>query len=342
MLNKLSYIVNTDDKKRLLSNFFSLSILQTFTYILPLLILPYLVRVLGVEKFGLVMFAQSFIMFFNILVDYGFNLSATREVSINRENKEKLTEIFSSVMIIKLFLIIISFIVLSIIVFSLEKFSNHWDLYLLTFLMIIGQALFPVWYFQGLEKMKHITIVNITSKLIFTIAIFIFIKNENDYIIVPLLNGLGFICGGMYSLWIIKKHFAQKFAFQTMKTIMIHFHDSSQFFLSRFSVSIYTSANAFILGLFTNNIMVGYYAIAEKLYLALQGIYNPIVNTVYPYLSKTKNILFYKRLFFCIFVVNIISILFIYLFSSELIYIMFEITNLEVNRVLLIFATSSL
>jgi len=82
LINKLKNIANTKDKKRLLSNFFSLSVLQIFTYILPLLTLPYLVRVLGVEKFGLVMFAQAFMMLFNLLVEYGFILSATREVSI--------------------------------------------------------------------------------------------------------------------------------------------------------------------------------------------------------------------------------------------------------------------
>ena len=226
MIKFIQNIANTEDKKRLLSNFFSLSLLQTFTYILPLLTLPYLVRVLGVENFGLVMFAQAFIMFFNILVDYGFNLSATREVSVHRDDKEKLTEIFSSVMSIKFILIIISFLILSIVVFSFEKFSIHWELYLLTFLMIIGQALFPVWYFQGLERMKYITIVNITSKLIFTIAIFVFIQSESDYILVPILNGLGFIIGGLYSLWIVYKNFNQKFSLQGKQTMLIYLNDS--------------------------------------------------------------------------------------------------------------------
>ena len=156
MINKLKSLANTEDKKRLLSNFLSLSVLQAFTYVLPLLTLPYLVRVLGAENFGLVMFAQAFIIFFNILVDYGFNLSATREISVNRENKEKLTEIYSSVMSIKFLLIGVSFTALSIIIFSFENFSKNIDLYYLTFLWVIGQALFPVWYFQGLEKMKYI------------------------------------------------------------------------------------------------------------------------------------------------------------------------------------------
>src|SRR5690554_7448672 len=83
-------LTNSEDKKRLLGNFLSLSGLQVFTYILPLITLPYLVRVLGVEKYGLVMFAQSFIMFFNILVDYGFNLSATREIARSEEHTSEL------------------------------------------------------------------------------------------------------------------------------------------------------------------------------------------------------------------------------------------------------------
>lgn len=323
MITKIKNTVNTEDKKRLLSNFFSLSILQAFTYILPLLTLPYLVRVLGVDKFGLVMFAQSFIMFFAILVDYGFNLSATREIAIHRDNKEKLTEIFSSVMMIKFILIGVSFVILSIIVFSFEKFSSDWELYYLTFLWVIGQALFPIWYFQGQERMKYITIVNVASKLIFTIAIFIFIQNENDYILVPIVNGFGFIVGGILSLWIVNKNFNQKFELQSYQTMLVHFKDSSQFFLSRVSVSIYTSANAFVLGLFTDTTTVGYYSIAEKLYMAMQGFYAPITQTLYPYVAKERNIKLFKKIFYAVVSLNILGIVFLYFFGEYIFTLLF-------------------
>ncbi len=316
MINKIKNIANTEDKKRLASNFFSLSVLQIFSYVLPLLTLPYLVRVLGVETFGLVAFATAFITFFNILVDYGFNLSATREVSIHRENKDKITEIYSSVLSIKFILIFVSFVIFSFIVFTFEKFSSHSMLYFITFISVIGQALFPIWYFQGMERMKYITIINIFSKVVFTIAIFVFVHEESDYLMVPLLTGLGILIGSLYALYIIKKDFNQSFVWQNIETMKIHFKDSSQFFLSRVSVSIYTSANAFVLGLFTNNTMVGYYSIAEKLYMAIQSLYGPITQALYPYVAKERNIKLFKKIFYSVVGLNILGVVFLYFFGE--------------------------
>ncbi len=297
MIKRIKSLTNTEDKKRLMSNFFSLSVLQAFTYILPLLTLPYLVRVLGVESFGLVMFAQAFIMFFAILVDYGFNLSATREISIHRDDKEKITEIFSSVMSIKFIIMGVSFIILSIVVFSFEKFSSHWELYYLTFLMVIGQALFPIWYFQGLERMKYITIVNITSKLIFTIAIFVFIQNEDDYILVPLLNGFGFILSGIIAQYIIFNKFNQTFKFNSLK-LKEHFKNGFHVFLSISSSTVLSATPILLIGTFLDYTMAGYYSAFEKLVSAIKSFFYIINQTFFPRLSKifTENQSKYKAL----------------------------------------------
>jgi PST family polysaccharide transporter len=297
LINKIKNIANTEDKKRLLSNFFSLSVLQAFTYILPLLTLPYLVRVLGIDKFGLVMFAQSFIMFFNILVDYGFNLSATREVSIHRNNKEKLTEIFSSVMSIKFILIGISFTILSIVVFIFDKFSSHWELYYLTFLMVIGQALFPIWYFQGMERMKYITIVNVFSKLLFTVLIFVFIQNESDYILVPILNGFGFILSGIIAQYLIFNKFHQKFNLKSLK-LKEHFKNSFHVFLSISSSTVLSATPILLIGTFLDYTMAGYYSAFEKLVSAIKSFFYIINQTFFPRLSKvfTESVEQYKTI----------------------------------------------
>ncbi len=318
-------IKNKEEYKRLFSNFISLSVLQAANYILPLITLPYLVRVLGPEKYGLVSFAQAFVTYFMILTDYGFNLSATREISINRDNKQKVSEIFSSVMTIKAGLLIVSFMLMSIIVFSFGKFSRDWPIYYLTFGMVLGQVLFPVWFFQGMERMKYITVLNITAKLIFTVAIFVFVHHMEDFLYVPLLNTLGYIVAGILSLWLIFRDFDISFKFPLLSDIKHQLKEGWDIFLSTIAISLYTTSNTFILGLFTNNTIVGYYTGAEKIVKAVQGLLTPISQTIYPYISKLvseskeRAIKFIKKLVIIIGTGSFILSLFILIFASPIV-----------------------
>jgi PST family polysaccharide transporter len=282
-------IKTKEEYRRIFSNFLSLSVLQAANYILPLITLPYLVRVLGPEKFGLISFAQAFTAYFQIITDYGFNLSATREISINRENKEKVSEIFSSVMFIKFGLLFVSLIFMSVIVFSFNKFRQDWLIYYLTFGMVLGNTLFPVWFFQGIERMKYITFLNILAKLIFTIAIFVFVKQTSDYLYVPLLNSIGFITAGILSLLIIFKDFKVVFKIPNFKEIKYQLKEGWYIFISTVAISLYTVSNTFILGLFTNNVIVGYYSAAEKIVRAIQGLWTPVSQTIFPFFSNLYN-----------------------------------------------------
>jgi len=279
-------LTGSPTRKRLTGNFFSLSILQALNYILPLITLPYLVRVLGPEKYGLISFAQAFIGYFIILTDYGFSLSATREISIHRDNKEKVSEIFSSVMTIKFFLGILSFIILAIMLALIPRFGQDWLIYILTFGTVLGNILFPIWFFQGMENMKWITILNIVSKTIFTICIFIFIHRVSDYPYVALINSLGYLVAGIISLIIVFKNFKVKFVLPKLENIKYQLKEGWHIFVSNIAISLYTTSNTFILGLFTNNTIVGYYSGAEKIVKAVQGLINPISQTIYPYFSK--------------------------------------------------------
>ncbi len=282
----LKIFINTQEKKRLFSNFISLSVLQAANYLLPLVTFPYLVRVLGVEKFGLLSFAQATIAYFNIIVDYGFNLTATREISIHRDNKEKVTEIFSSVMIIKSFFIFISLSLLALLVFSFEKFRNDALIYILTFGTVIGNALFPVWFFQGMEHMKWITYLNILAKLIFTIAIFIFVHSAQDLYKVPILNSLGFLVAGILSLRIVVRQYKIHLVRQKYTSIRFYIKEATNIFVSNVAISLYTVSTTFILGLFTNHTIVGYYAAADKIIQAFKGLMAPVSQAIYPFIAK--------------------------------------------------------
>ncbi len=311
------------DKERFFSNVSSLTILQIFIYILPLVTLPYLVSVLGIEVFGQVVFAQALMVYFSLIVDFGFAMSATREIAINRDDREKVGEIYGSVMYIKLILTVVSFFIFAIIVFSFEKFSQEWELYYLTFLSVIAQAFFPVWFFQGMEKMKYITIINISSRVLFTVLIFVVINNEADYLYVPILNSLGMFIGSLASILIVRNKFQHKIKLYSYEILKKYFLDSKQFFVSRVSVSLYASSNILILGLFTNNTIVGYYSIADKLYLAMQQVYQPLASALYPYMSKEKNIKFFKKIFFSVFALNIMAITIVFFFSQNILDILF-------------------
>ena len=285
--NVCAFLKNSEEKL-VLHNFFSLVLLQGANYILPLIILPYLVRVLGAEKFGLVMFAQSFAVFFNVFVDFGFNISGTREISLARENKVKVGAIFSAIMIIKLGLLIVAFSLLFLITNLFTRFSIDAEIYLLSFGVVIGQALFPVWFFQGVEKMKIVTFVNILSKVIFTVLVFFLINTELDYHKVPIFNSLGFIVSGLLGFLLSFKYF--EFTLPSIKLIKQLLTESFSLFVSNLASSCYTASNVFILGLFSGNTIAGVYSAMEKLILAVKNVYVPLYQALYPWVSRKKDL----------------------------------------------------
>ena len=282
MLKKFIAGVN----KRVLTNFLSLSVLQGTNLLLPLITFPYLVRVLGIEKFGLISFALATVAYFEIITDYGFDLSATRQISINRNNKEKIVSVYSAVLSIKAILSLVSLVLLTILVFSFSKFSDFFLVYFFTFGRVIGKSLFPVWFFQGMEKMKITTYLNILAKALFTVAIFIFVKEEADFLLVPIFNSMGFIVVGFVAIIQIRAGFGVHFKLQSKETLVEQFKDGWHIFLSRIYVNLYTTTNTFLLGIMTNNVIVGYYSVAAKIIEALTSLFIPANNALYPYMSK--------------------------------------------------------
>jgi len=329
-------MANSEDKKRLLSNFFSLSVLQALNMLLPLMTLPYLVRVLGVENFGLVNFSLSIIMYFNILVSFGFELSATREISINRDNPEKISKIFSTVMIIKILLFLFSFIFLSLLIFFIDSLHEHLLLYYVTFGFVFGNLLFPTWFFQGMEQMKYITYINLVSRVFFTIMIFVLVQESNDFIYVPLLNSIGVIFGGIYSLWLIFNLYKIKITIPNKQDFLLHLKDSYLFFLSRVANEGSRFYAITLIGMTFGNIIVGYYSMVEKLYYAFMSLGGIVAQTIYPYMSRTKNMAFFKKILFVISVATIFMLVPIIYFKKEILLLVFNINNEIMTHIFLI------
>lgn len=275
-----------DHNRVLVKNFTSLSLLQVTNYIFPLITLPYLVRVLGPEKYGLINFAAAFTGYFTILTDYGFNLSATQEISVNRNDKQKVSEIFSSVIAAKLLLYFISTIVFFSCLISFDIFNADTILFLISYAGLIGTVVFPLWYFQGTENMNFIFIINFVIKLITLILVFLFIKNSADYLLLVIIFSASQVVYGLSGLITVIKKFKERLFITNLNEIINQLRKSKNVFISSLSISAISSSNVFILGLFVDKSTVGYFAAADKIRLAFQSMLGPLFTATFPHVSN--------------------------------------------------------
>ncbi|MDB8564131.1 flippase [Turicibacter sanguinis] len=272
--------------EKLIKNFFSLFILQGLNYLLPLLTIPYLTRILGPTNYGKTIFASSIIIFFQVISDYGFNLSATRNISINTENKRKVSEIYSNVLCIKFLLSIIGFLILIVLTSLIPRFNDDRTLYYITYFGVFGNSLFPIWLFQGLEEMSYITKLNIILKTISTVLLFVFIQNSNQYILVPLINSIILIIVAIYSLNFINRKLDIKFIRPTIKSMKKEIVDGKDIFVTTFFSAILSNIGNFCIGLFLGDTVVGYYGAINKITKAIVSMFSPIITAIYPFINK--------------------------------------------------------
>jgi len=332
--------------KRVLTNMFSLVILKGSNYIFPLILLPYLVRVLGVEGFGLLAFASATINILRGIVSYGFDLSGTQLISRHSNKKSRLVQIFSSILIVKFLLALCSFLLLLLLVTFVEKFHINSEIFIFTSLLIFTDVLFPIWFFQGMEKMKIITYLKISYKTLFVLSILVFVNNKNDVFLVPLLDVIGAFIIGIIALRIIKKDFDIVFRKQKYLQIVFQFKYGWHIFLSKIAVVLYTSLNTFVLGLLTNNESVGYYSLAEKIYMAVRGLYSPFIQALFPYLSKLylrnkeKYYIVIKKVSLGYFFSLVLISLILYSFNYELVYLISGKNLIEAVDILSILSIS--
>ena len=286
MINKLKTLTNTENKKRLISNLMSLFVLRGFQFIIPLITLPYLVRTIGIENFGLVNFALSLGLYFGAIIQFGFGITATREIARHRDEPIKLAQIYSATLTASILLALVSAVLFSVIVLFFDKFNSYLKLYLFTLAFVVFQSLFPIWFFQGMEKMKYITFLSLGTNAMFLISLFAFIKQKEDFILVPLLNATAAFITFMIAITLIKKQFKVHFIRPKIQEIKSIYQNGHHAFVSQLAPNLYNNSTVFLLGLFTNNTLVGLYTAATKVIDAVISFAYILSNTFLPYLSR--------------------------------------------------------
>ncbi|EPI8559757.1 oligosaccharide flippase family protein [Vibrio fluvialis] len=275
-------------------NIVGLASAQLFNYILPFIQFPLLIRVLGPDLFGLIMYYLSVIVILQVITDYGLEIYLTKKITEDSSNKNKLNEYLYQSVIVKSILIVICFILFLIIYYN-TILVEHTHLSIIFCLTMIVNAFNPLWVFQSIEKTFIFARIIIATKIMSILLIYILIRQQKDYVLFGYITLLSSVLLNLTAYFIIV--FKLKINPQTtsIKLSLKIITEGFEFFLSRASASIYVIGCSLFLGSFGIMEQVAIYGMAEKLYIAGCGVFAPVITAFIPYMNRTGNYqLFYK------------------------------------------------
>ncbi len=288
---------------------------------MPFIALPYILNTVGSEKYGTVVFVQSIIAYFSIIIAFGLDISAVKNVSVNRKDTSELSKIVSAVLLIKSFLLLISFVILLILISAIPLFQGYSILFLFAFISCLSEILFPVWFYQGIERMGNITLIRFSSILLYVIAIFVFIHEESDYIYIPLLYSLAYVIPALIGFVILLKKGIKLF-FPGKNYMIQIFKESIPFFISRVSVVIHQNIAKTLTGLFLGMNEVTVYDIAQKIINGAAIPLQMLNQAVFPHNAHKRNKVFARKLLWVMIGSSVLLSILVFLFSPLLIRIL--------------------
>ncbi len=276
----------TTTRYQLLSNFFSLGTVQAISSLVQLIVIPHVISRIGVDGYGVVAVAQVVMFYLAVITDYSFNQTATRDIFVNRASREKVSTIFSRVFYSRIILCAISFLVLLILIGIVPFFRSNLFLYLMAFTFVVGHAALINWFFLGIERMHIIAWVTFIARLIFAVLVFIFIRGTGDGYLFLFFLGLGNLVAALASLFIVFSKYSLTLKWPGTSGIVSELKEGWQVTLSHLSNSTCHYANIFILRIFTADLIVGYYAIAERIFFTIRQVFVVFSQAVYPRLCQ--------------------------------------------------------
>ena len=321
-MKKFKNIIKKEDKV-LFINTLMLYLMMASTFIFPLLTFPYLTRTLGKENYGVVVLATAVMQYFQLLIDFGFILSGTAICSKERDNKERLQRITSSIVYGKLLLSLLGFIIVLILTFTLEMFKGKELFIICSYIPLVLTSFVPDYLFRGIEKMQIITFRTIAAKLAYTVMIFLLVKGPSTIYFIP---GSLFISNTVIVLWswsyLIKK-LNIKLIPVNFSEVMYQLKESSTFFASRIATTVYGASNTFVLGLYGySDAELGIYGASNTLITYGKSMFSPIADSLYPYMVKNKNYKLVRKVICILLPVIIIGCIILYFISNWFITLM--------------------
>ena len=315
----------TNQRNSLFYNFSSLGIIQITNFLLSLIVIPHVIRIVGADGFGIIAVAQVIIFYLSAITDYGFNRTATRDIALNKSDTDKISKIFFIVLSTKIILCLLSFIILALLVLSVPFFYQHRQLYLLAFSFVLGQALLVNWFFQGFEKMQYMAVAGLFSRIIFVVLVLIFIREKKDNSLFLFFMGAGNVLAGLVSIYAAVRSYKLKYIKPAWKDIQHEIRNGWQVTVTNLSMITCQYIGLFILRLFTNDLLVGYYSIAEKIYFGMKLMLEVFSQTVYPRVctlirdGKQQVFFFFKKVYLPFLLLVTLACVVVFVFSAPII-----------------------
>ena len=266
-------------------NFGYLSILNGLNILLPLLVIPYLTNVIGAAHYGVYAYILVLVQNINVVTQYGFQFSATKKISQNRDDVAFLEQYCSNILCARFLVATLCIaLILTLSHWALDT-SDRFFMFLTAIGMIYGDVFIPIWLFQGLERMKYVTIVTATSKILFTALVFLVVIRPEDYEYILLLNSLGFILAAGLSMVLVRKQFHLRLKKPNMKEVFSELRESLSLCFSMIGIDLYRNMNVVVLNFFVSESAMGVYALAERVIKAAQSFITPVSQALFPHMS---------------------------------------------------------
>ena len=315
-----------EKKNKLVHNFFSLGAVQAISSLIQLIVIPHVISKIGVDGYGVVAVAQVVMFYLAVFTDYGFNLTATRDIALYKADQIKISEIFFRVLFSKLFLCIVTFILLLILLLFIPLFRIHLLLYCMAFAFVVGQSILVTWFFQGLERMHFIAFATLIARVLFAILVFLFIRDKDDDFLFLFFLGVGNIIAGLISIVAAFRIYKLKFIKPARPDIIHEFKEGWQVTITNFSITTCQYIGIIILRIFTNDLVVGYYSIAEKIYFAMKVMLGTFSQVIYPRVcqlvqqGRTQMILFFRQTYIPFLAVVLTGSTLVFIFPGQILY----------------------
>jgi polysaccharide transporter, PST family len=271
-------------RNSLVQNAAALYGVQCVRKIFPLLTVPFLARVLGPEGWGAVAFTQSLAEFIVLITEFGFNLSATRDIARQRGSRQACAGIMAGVLGSQVLLAAAGSIAAILVSRTIPLLRDNPKLLAAGLFYAVAQGFMPLWFFQGLEKMRYAAVLEISGRVAGVFAILVFVRGPEHMWLALFLQGLTPAVSTVAGLALARTEIPWRMP--TPALVREALTRGWPMFLFRSAESLYGVGNAFLLGLFASPVQVGYFASAEKISRAIFGLLNPIRESLYPRLSS--------------------------------------------------------